>query len=71
VFPQFTGSLLLVDFNEGRVRRFVVNEALAGQITSSETVVNGGFGSLLDIVQGPDGFIYFSSTTAIHRMVPQ
>ena len=71
VFPQFTGSLFLADLNEGRVRRFVVNEALQGQITSSEIVVNGGFGALVDIVQGPDGFIYFSSTTAIMRIVPQ
>ncbi len=71
VFPQFTGSLFMVDLNEGRVRRFVVNEAMQGQITSSEIVVNGGFGGLVDIVQGPDGFIYFSSTTAILRIVPQ
>lgn len=71
VFPQFTGSLFLVDLNEGRVRRFVVNESLQGQITSSEVVVNEGFGNLVDIIQGPDGFIYFSSTTAIIRIVPQ
>jgi len=71
VFPQFTGSLFMVDLNEGRVRRFVVNEAMAGQISSSEIVVDGGFGGLVDIVQGPEGFIYFSSTTAIHRIVPQ
>jgi len=71
VFPQFTGSLFLVDLNEGMARRFAVNEAMAGQITSSEVVVNGGFGNLVDIVQGPDGFIYFSSTTAIMRIVPQ
>lgn len=69
--PQFTGSLFLVDFNTGRVQRFVVNEAAQGQITQSEVVVNGGFGQLLDIVQGPDGFLYFSSTAAILRIVPQ
>ncbi|HEV8525731.1 MAG TPA: PQQ-dependent sugar dehydrogenase [Terriglobales bacterium] len=71
VFPQFTGSLFMVDFNTGRVRRFVVNESAGGQITTNEIVVDGGFGQLLDIVQGPDGFIYFSSTTAIMRIVPQ
>lgn len=70
VFPQFTGSLFMTDFNTGRVRRFVVNESAGGQITFSEIVVDGGFGQLLDIVQGPDGFIYFSSMTAIMRMVP-
>jgi glucose/arabinose dehydrogenase len=71
VFPQFTGSLFMADLNEGRVRRFVVNESMAGQISSSEIVVDGGFGGLVDIIQGPDGFLYFSSTTAIHRIVPQ
>ncbi|HXE75038.1 MAG TPA: PQQ-dependent sugar dehydrogenase [Candidatus Xenobia bacterium] len=71
VFPQFTGSLFLVDFNEGRVRRFEVNEAAQGTITETEVVMAGGMGNLLDIVQGPDGALYFSSTTAILRIVPQ
>lgn len=71
IFPQFRGSLFLVDFNQGRVRRFVVDESNQGTITFSETVVDAGFGSLLDIVQGPDGFLYFSSTNAILRIVPQ
>jgi len=71
VFPQFRDGLFLVDFNNGRVQRFTVNEAMQGQITQSEIVVTGGFGQLLDVVQGPDGFLYFSSTTAILRIVPQ
>lgn len=69
--PQFTGSLFMVDFNTGRVRRYVVNESNLGQVTASEIVVDGGFGALLDIVQGPDGFIYFSATDRILRIVPQ
>jgi glucose/arabinose dehydrogenase len=60
----------MTDFNTGRVRRFVVNEASQGQITETAIVVDGGFGSLLDIVTGPDGAIYFSSTTGIHRIRP-
>jgi len=71
VFPQFRDSLFLVDFNNGRVQRFTVSEAMQGQITQSEVVVSGGSGQLLDIIQGPDGFLYFSSTTAILRIVPQ
>ncbi len=71
VFPQFTGSLFLTDFNEGRVRRFEVNEAQQGMITETEVVVAGGLGNLLDIVQGPDGALYFSSTTTLFRIVPQ
>jgi glucose/arabinose dehydrogenase len=71
VFPQFRNSLFLVDFNTGRVRRFVVNDAMQGQVTQTEIVVDGGFGSLLDITQGTDGFLYFSSATSIMRIVPQ
>jgi hypothetical protein len=61
----------MVDFNQGRIRRFAVDEARMGEIVSSEIVLDGGFGPLLDILQGPDGFIYFTSPTAIHRLVPQ
>ena len=71
VFPQFTGNLFVVDFNTGRVRRFVVDESNAGRITSSQIVVDGSFGDLLDVIQGPDGYIYFSSPTAIMRIVPR
>jgi hypothetical protein len=60
-----------VDFNTGRVRRFVVDESNGGRITSSQIVVDGGFGDLLDVIQGPDGYIYFSSPTAIMRIVPR
>jgi glucose/arabinose dehydrogenase len=70
VLPAFQGSLFMVDFIEGRVRRFVVNEANQGQITQSAVVVNGGFGALFDIVQGPDGFLYFSTSDSIRRIVP-
>ena len=70
-FPQFTGSLLLVDYNEGKIRRFTVDEANGGQVVSSSVIFNGGLGSLLDVVQGPEGYIYFSTTSAIYRVVPQ
>jgi len=70
VFPQFTGSLFMVSFNDGVVRRFTVDESRQGALTSQETVTES-FGHLYDVVQGPDGFLYLSSDSAIHRMVPQ
>ena len=71
VFPQFRNQLFMTDFNTGRLRRFAVNDAAPGQTTETAIVVDGGFGALLDVVQGPDGFLYFSSQTAILRLVPQ
>lgn len=71
LFPQFTNDLFMVDFNTGRIQRFTVNEQAQGQVTFAEVVSNPGFGALFDIVQSPDGLIYFSSATAIHRIVPQ
>jgi len=70
VLPAFQGSLFMTDFNEGRVRRFVVNDTAPGQVTQAEVVVSGGFGPLFDIVQGPDGFLYFSTADSIRRLVP-
>ena len=71
VFPQFQDDLFMVDFNSGRVQRFVVDETNMGQIVESSILVDVAFGALLDIVEGPDGFLYFSSSNAIHRIVPQ
>ena len=71
VFPQFQNDLFMVDFNSGRVQRFVVDETNMGQIVESSILVDGAFGALFDIVEGPDGFLYFSSSNAIHRIVPQ
>ncbi len=70
VLPAFQGNLFMVDFNEGRVRRFVVNEANQGEVTQTQVIVDAGFGPMFDIVQGPDGFLYFSSSDAIRRIVP-
>lgn len=71
VFPQFQDDLFMVDFNSGRVQRFVVDETNMGQIVETSILVDGTFGALFDIVEGPDGFLYFSSSDAIHRIVPQ
>jgi len=67
VLPGFTNNLFMVDFNNGRIQRFVVDDA-AHAITSSETIFNGGSGPLFDIVTGPDGFLYFSTADSIMRI---
>jgi glucose/arabinose dehydrogenase len=70
VFPQLKGGLFLVDFKEGKVRHYTIDEN-AQTVSNPEVLVNGEFGPLLDITQGPDGLIYFSSQTSIVRLVPK
>ncbi len=69
LFTQWPGHLFLVAFNDGQIRRYVVDESQNGKITNSETVLTDPSGSLLDIVTGPDGNIYFSTRTSIRRIV--
>lgn len=69
VFPEFQNSLFLTDVNTGSVRRFVVDENNNGAVLTQETILNGGFGSLIDVTVGPDGNLYLASITAILRIV--
>ncbi len=49
----------------------MVDDASSGKVSKDEIVVNGGFGKLIDMVQGPDGLIYFNNDHAILRLVPR
>ncbi|HXE71906.1 MAG TPA: PQQ-dependent sugar dehydrogenase [Candidatus Nitrosotenuis sp.] len=69
-FPHLQGQVLLVDFNQGRVRAFQVDDAQGGLVLSSSILLDPGLGPLLDIVTGPDGFIYISTVSAILRLRP-
>ncbi len=69
LFTQWSGHLFLVAFNDGQVRRYVVDEGQNGKITDSETIFTDPSGSLLDIVTGPDGNIYFTTGNSIRRIV--
>ncbi len=70
-FPQFTGHVLLAQFGDGKIRHLVVDDANNGKVSKDEIIVNGGFGKLIDMVQGPDGLIYFNNDHAILRLVPR
>ncbi len=69
LFTQWPGHLFLVAFNDGQIRRYVADEGQNGRITGSETIYTDSSGSLLDIVTGPDGNIYFSTQISIRRIV--
>ncbi len=69
LFTQWSGHLFLVAFNDGQIRRYVADEGQNTRITDSETIFTDSSGSLLDIVTGPDGNIYFSTQISIRRIV--
>ncbi len=69
LFTQWPGHLFLVAFNDGQIRRYVADENQNGKITGSETIFTDPSGSLLDIVTGLDGNIYFTTRNSIRRIV--
>jgi cysteine-rich repeat protein len=68
-YPEFQNDLFFVDFNEGRIRRIELAGANLDQVGVMEIFLDGGFGALLDIVDGPDGNLYFTNFNSIMRIV--
>lgn len=60
------GSLFFGTFNEGDVRR-VEFDPLTGAVASVTQVIPSG-DAVLDVVQGPDGMIWYSTFDAIYRI---
>lgn len=69
VFPEFENQLFLADYNTGAIRRFAVDDDLQGQVLETAFLIEGGYGPILDLETGPDGFLYFSTPNAIYRVV--
>jgi glucose/arabinose dehydrogenase len=66
---EYHDNLLFTDHNGGKIRRLrLAGEDLRdlGSVTEAYT---GGQGLLLDLAEGPDGFIYVTSATGIFRVV--
>ena len=61
----------MVEYNTARIHHLTVDEASNRKLLDEEILVDGGLGGLIDIAQGPDGYVYFNSSTAILRLVPQ
>jgi len=66
---QYHDNLLFADFNVGQIRRIVLSGATLTQLGTLSLAYTGGEGFLLDLIQGPDGFIYVSSGDSIFRVI--
>lgn len=67
-FLGWRNNLFFVTLRTGRLYRLVLN---GDQVATQEILINNTYGRLRDILQGPDGLIYFSTDTgSIYRIVP-
>ena len=70
-FPRWEGDLLLGSLKFGLLVRLDIEN---GKVVSEERLLDGKFGRIRDVVEGPDGFIYLltdSSNGALLRLRPQ
>ena len=65
--PQFEGALFFGTFNDGDVR-CVTFDPLTGEPQPVRTLLPHG-DAVLDVVQGPDGRIWYSTFDAIYRLM--
>lgn len=73
LYPSaFHHNLLFADVNGGQLHRI----ALAGigahldHLGSASIAFHGGVGPLVDLIQGPDGYLYASGFSSIYRVIP-
>ncbi|MBI5855343.1 MAG: PQQ-dependent sugar dehydrogenase, partial [Nitrospirae bacterium] len=67
---QYHSSLLFADYNSGRIHRLALAGTGLTGLGGYSVIYSGGQGGLLDLVEGPDGFVYASSGSGIFRLAP-
>jgi aldose sugar dehydrogenase len=63
--PQFRGDFFFCAFNTGVMTRLRLGRASFDQVLGAQEVLQGCF---LDVVDGPDGALYYSSVSQILRL---
>ncbi len=66
-FPQFKGNFFLGCLRGERIIRVVAN---GRQVVSQENLLENKYGRIRDIAEGPDGYIYFSTSNRDGRGSP-
>lgn len=68
VYPaSYHNTLLFTNVNNGDIRRLSLSHGY--QQLETDYVVLGGAGPLVDLQQGPDGYVYASGFSTIYRVV--
>ena len=68
-YPQYQGDMFVVTFNAPQVIRFRLNAA-GDALVEDEVMFSTGGNPMLDIVDGPDGYLYYSDYFGIYRVIP-
>jgi glucose/arabinose dehydrogenase len=66
-FPQFKGNFFFGCLVGKRIIRVATN---GRQVSSQENLLEGKYGRIRDIAEGPDGYIYFSTSNRDGRGSP-
>jgi glucose/arabinose dehydrogenase len=66
----FHNNLLFAEVNGGKLRRIVLAGAQLDHLGAVTVAYGGGNGPLLDIIQGPGGYLYASGFSTIYRLIP-
>ena len=66
----FHNNLLFAEVNGGKLRRIVLAGAQLDHLGAFTVAYGGGNGPLLDILQGPGGYLYVSNFSTIYRLIP-
>ena len=67
----FHNNLLFAEVNGGTLHRIVLAGAQLDHLGAVSIAFKGGLGGLLDIIQGPGGYLYASGFNAIYRVIPK
>jgi glucose/arabinose dehydrogenase len=67
VFPSFKGNFFFGCLAGTRIIRIVLD---GRKVVSQEDLLSGNFGRIRDVAEGPDGFIYFSTSNQDGRGNP-
>lgn len=71
IYPEaYHNNLLFAEVNGGTLHRIVLAGAQLDHLGAVTVAFNGGLGGLLDIIQGPGGYLYASGFNAIYRVIP-
>jgi len=70
VFPKFKNNFFFGGLRGTRIHRVMLDPANPRTVLKHEPLILGDFRRIRDVVEGPDGFIYFSTSNRDGRAQP-